>query len=167
MRFTREEAVERMLTGYSVYYNVERLDEEQKPLTAVCEFFQRDEKYVISKKANVWTTEMEEFLYVIDQEHLTKEDVVRWSEYVWEEGLKKANVGPGHMCTNAVAVFVCNTCDAEAAKALKKCRHHKSFQWSLRGWMDLQTVLVEVDTDGITSNSMGRNAAALLKKVLL
>ena len=89
-----------------------------------------------------------------------------YSDWARDEGLKKINVGPGHMNSNVVAVFVCDSCDEDARKALKKCRFHKSFKFSLHGWMDLHTILVEVGNDRIEGNGISRNAVKLLKKIL-
>jgi hypothetical protein len=70
------------------------------------------------------------------------------------------------MNSNIVALFVCDSCDEDARRALKKYRLHKSFKFSLHGWMDLHTVLVEVDNDRIEGNSISRSAVKLLKKIL-
>ena len=166
MKYTRDEAVERMLKSYSVYYNVTRFEDEQKPLTALCEFFQHTEKYVLSRKANLWTADSEEFLYLFTMEHLTLADFEKYSAYVREEGLQKINVGPGHMNSNVVAVFVCDSCDEDARQALKKCRFHKSFKFSFHGWMDLHTILVDMGYDLIDGNSISRNGVKFLKNIL-
>jgi hypothetical protein len=155
-----------MLKSYSVYYNVTRFEDEHLPLTALCEFFQHSEKYVLSRKANLWTVDSEEFLYLYNIEHLTLADVEKYCAWVWEEGQKRVNIGPGHMNSNIVALFVCGSCDEDARRALKKYRLHKSFKFSLHGWMDLHTVLVEVDNDRIEGNSISRSAVKLLKKIL-
>ena len=166
MKYNRTDAIERMLKSYSVYYNVTRFEDEHRPLTALCEFFQHTEKYVVSRKANLWSADSEEFLYLFEFEHLTLADFEMYSDWARDEGLKKINVGPGHMNSNVVAVFVCDSCDEDAYKALKKCRFHKSFKFSLHGWMDLHTILVEVGSDRIEGNGISRNAVKLLKKIL-
>ena len=88
MKYTRDEAVERMLKSYSVYYNVTRFEDEQKPLTALCEFFQHTEKYVLSRKANLWTADSEEFLYLFTMEHLTLADFEKSTIFANTEGSK-------------------------------------------------------------------------------
>ena len=69
MKYNRTDAIERMLKSYSVYYNVTRFEDEHRPLTALCEFFQHTEKYVLSRKANLWSADSEEFLYLFEFEH--------------------------------------------------------------------------------------------------
>ena len=53
-QYTREEAVQRLLDSYRAYYNITLFEDEQKPLTALCEFFENAEKYVLTRKANLW-----------------------------------------------------------------------------------------------------------------
>ena len=82
------------------------------------------------------------------------------------DGMKRIHVGPGHMASYSTAVFVCDTCDEDARKALKKCRIYKSFHFSLHGWMNFHAALVEVADGKVTSNASGHHVAKILKKVL-
>jgi len=168
MQYTRESAIGRLLESYKAYYNITMFEEEQKPLTAICEFFQSSERYVLSKKANLWSANCEEFIYVYDIEHLTKEAFEKYRTFTWEDAMKRANIGPDHMYTYATAVFLCDTCQEDAREALKKCRLYKSFQFSLHGWMEFHTAVMEVKAENkITSNKGGKRVAEILKNVLL
>lgn len=168
MQYTRESAIGRLLKSYQAYYNITMFEEEQKPLTAICEFFQHSERYVLSRKANLWTANCEEFLYLYDIEHLTKETFEKCRDYAWEDAGNRAHIGPGHMYTYVTPVFICDTCQEDARAALKKCRIYKSFRLSLHGWMDFHTAVLEVEHENrITSNKSGRCEEEVLKKVLL
>ena len=163
---TREQVIEVLLKNYRPFYNITMCEESQKPLIAECDFFEQNEKYVLSRKANLYTTKAEEFLYLIDVDHLTKDLFHKWLTYCHEEGMKKANIGPNHMYTYITPVFICNTCDEDAAKAIKKCRIYKSFHFSLHGWMDVHTCAIIVQDNDIISNASGRQNGKILKKVL-
>ena len=80
--------------------------------------------------------------------------------------MKQIHVGPGHMASYITAVFVCDTCDEDALKALKKCRIYKSFHFSLHGWMNFHAALVRVADSRIDANRSGHHVAKILKKVL-
>ena len=80
--------------------------------------------------------------------------------------MERIHVGPGHMASYITPIFICDTCDEAARKALKKCRIYKSFHFSLHGWMDHHTALVELSTGQIDGNLGGRHTANILKKVL-
>lgn len=167
MQYTRETALDRLLEGYRAYFNITLLEEEHKPLTAICEFFEHSEKYVISRQANLWKADCEEFVYVFDVERLTREIYERCRDQAYEDGMKRAHIGPGHMYTYITPIFLCDTCDEEARKALRKCRIYKSFRFSLHGWMDFHAAVLEVSAGNrITTNRSGRCVGEILKNVL-
>ena len=167
MEYTRETAANRLLESYRACYNIIMAEEEQEPLTAVCEFFERSEKYVISRQANLWTVNCEEFVYIYDVEHLTKAVFEKCRDEAWEDGLQRAHIGPGHMYTYVTPIFLCDTCEADARKALQKSRIYKSFRFSLHGWMDFHTAVLEVSgANRITTNGSGKCVGKVLKKVL-
>ena len=122
MEYTRETAIERLLKSYQAYYNIHMFEDEQTPITARCDFFEHSQKYVISKKAELWSAENEEFLYLLNIPHLTLAEFEKWRDYVLEDGKKLLHIGPGHMCSAITPIFICDTCDEDARKALKKCR---------------------------------------------
>ena len=165
MQDTREAVIERLLKSYRTYYDIHMLDDET-PITARCDFFEHSEKYVLSRKAELWSADNEEFLYIVDIPHLTLELYEKWRDYIQEDGMQRVKPGPGHMASYITAVFVCDTCDEDARKALKKCRIYKSFHFSLHGWMNFHAALVEVADGKVTSNASGHHVAKILKKVL-
>jgi uncharacterized protein YktA (UPF0223 family) len=166
MEYTRQSAVEKLLDSYKAYYNIIRCSEEEKPLTAVCEFFEHSEKYVLSRKAELWSADCEEFIYLFDIERLTLDIFEKCRDFAKEEGLKRAHIGPGHMYTYITPVFVCDICDEDAKKALKKCRIYQSFHFSLHGWMDYHAAVLEVSSNNIHTNRSGRCVEKIMKKVL-
>ena len=166
MQYTREAAIERLMKSYSSCYNIHSVEDDRIPITARCDFFEHSGKYVISKKAELWSADNEEFLYFINIPHLTVELYEKWRDYVQKDGMERLHIGSGHMASFITPVFICDTCEEEARRALKKCRISKSFHFSLHGWMDQHTALVELSTGQIDANSGGRHTAKILKKVL-
>lgn len=168
MQYTKESAIARLLDGYRAYFNITMFEEERKPLAAICEFFERSEKYLLSRQASLWTAECEEFVYIFNVECLTKEVFEQCRDEAYEEGMKRAHIGPGHMYTYITSIFVCDTCEEEARTALMKCRIYKSFRFSLHGWMDFHAAMLEVsEGNRITTNRSGRCVEKILKNVLL
>ena len=84
----------------------------------------------------------------------------------YQDGMERLHIGPGHMYSYITPIIVCDTCDEDAVKALKKCHIYKSFRFSLHGWMDFHAAAVIGDSDRIESNRAGRTTAKILKKVL-
>lgn len=167
MSSARKEAAERLLQSYEAYFNITRFDEEHAPLTARCDFFEHSQKYVLSQKAELWAADSEEFVYIYNIPHLTLELFQQCKDMAYEDGCGRMHIGPGHMYTFITAVFLCDTCDGDAMKALKKCRIYKSFHFSLHGWLDYHNAVVCFEEDNrVESNYAGRSTAKILKKVL-
>ena len=166
MQYTREAAIARLLKSFETYYNIHRFPENETPTTARCDFFEHSQKYVLSQKAELWSADCEEFLYLLDIPRLTLPLYEQWRDYIREEGMKLLHIGPGHMYSFITPVFVCDTCDEDARKALKKCRIYKSFQFSLHGWMDFHAAVYETSNDTIFTNAAGRCVGKVLKNVL-
>ena len=80
--------------------------------------------------------------------------------------MKRAHIGPGHMYTYITPVFICDTCQEDARKAVRKCRIYKSFKFSLHGWMDFHAAVLEVESNRITTNGSGKCVEKVLKNVL-
>ncbi len=163
---TREAVIERLLGSYRTYYNINLFEEEQKPLTARCDFFEHSEKFVLSKKAELWSADSEEFLYLLDIPHLTTELFEKWRDFVHEDGMGRLHIGPGHMYSFITPVFICDSCDESAVRAVRKCRIYKSFHFSFHGWMDFHVALVDLSKGRVYSNYSGHSTAKILKKIL-
>lgn len=166
MDYTRESAIERLLNSYRAYYNIYKFEGEQGLIAARCDFFEHAQKYVLSKKAELWSADSEEFLYIIDVPHLTKEIFLEYKDKVLEDGTSRMNIGPGHMYTYITPVFITDEADEDAIKALKKCHIYKSFHFSLHGWMDYRAALLQVTDGKMYSNNSGKSVVKIMKKVL-
>lgn len=165
-RQTRGELVDKLLKSYRAYYNITMFEEEKKPLVARCDYFESAQRYVVSKKAELWSANCEEFLYLFTVPHLTKEIYAQCENVVREDGMQRMHIGPGHMYSYLTAIIICDTCEEDAARALKKSRIHKSFRFSLHGWMEYHGAAVLADENRILTNGEGRCVVKTLKKVL-
>jgi len=166
MDYSVDSAADRLLKSLETYYNITKYKEEHRPLAALCEYYEASQKYVLSHKAELWSENSEEFLFLFQMNHLTLPDYEKCRDYAYEEGMKRAHIGPGHMYTYITPVFICNECDPVALKALKKTRIYKSFRFSFHGWMDFHTAVLEVQNNKISSNTGGKPVEKVMKKVL-
>lgn len=182
----RDEAVERLLSGYRRYYTITRFDgvreEEarglaeavhlQKPffsggseLSAVCEYYEQGEKYILFHSAQLWSTAQEEFIFLFKVPRLTLAVFRELSEYAYEAGMDMAHIGPGHMYTYISPLFICDSIDEEARKALEKCHRYKSFRFSFHGWMEFHAGALELTGGHFYFNRAGRCMEKGLRKV--
>ena len=167
MDYTLDKIVERLLESYKAYYDI-YLNEENwdSAIVARCEYYEHSEKFVMSKKAELWSENSEEFLYLIKLQRFTLADFELYKNLIYKDGMERAHIGPGHMYTYITPVFVCEEADEDAITALKKCRIYKSFRFSFHGWMDFHTAVIEINKNKISSNASGRCVERVLKRVL-
>ena len=129
----RNEALEKLIKSFEAFYNITRFEDENVLYCARCDFFQHSQKYVLSKKAELWSADCEEFVYLFNIPRLTLDILSDCQKCACEDGMSRMNTGPGHMYSYITALFLCDSCDEDARKQLKKTRIYKSFHFSLHG----------------------------------
>ncbi len=166
MQQERDALLERILDYYSRWYDIERYEEPSAPLVASAAFHEHGTGYILVRKAEMWSADRHEYAYFFSLPHLTAELYQACLDKTLELGEPRVDPVSGHMCTSLVTVILCDAADEDALRALKKCRIRKSFQFSLKGWMEIHTAAVEVGKASITANGAARNTAKFLKSVL-
>ena len=163
---TRQEAVDRLCDVYAGSYDVTRCEENEHALAATMDFYATAEKYVLSKKAKLWQANSFEYVYLFNVPHLTKEIYERCEKLAYEQGMARIQPNSTHMYTYITALFVCDSCDEDPRKALKRCKLYKSFKLSYWGWMDFHTGLVVLPEEKISTNASGHSAAQVFERGL-
>ena len=163
---TREDAVQRLCEIYQSTFDVQLCGEDELPLAAQMDFYAYSSKYVLSKKAKLWEANSFEYVYLFSVPHLTKEIYDVCEKLAYDKGMARVKPGPNHMYTYITALFVCDSCDEEARKALKRCRLYKSFRMSYWGWMDFHTALAVLPEESVSTNRSGHSAAQVFKQGL-
>lgn len=163
---TREAAVERLIERYEGYFDITRHEHPEQYLEAECDFHVHSSKYVLVKKAKLWEADSNEFIFLFSMPHLTRDIYQACEKTAYELGMQKVKPGPNHMYSYITAIFVCDTCDADAKRALQRCHIYKSFKFSFWGWMDFHTGLADLSTGTAAANGSGKQAAQLLETAL-
>ena len=163
---TREEVLARLVRSYSSYYNVTPLGPEEAPFVAECLYYADNTGYMLSKKFELWNARSFEHLFLLSVESLDLESYRALEQRAYERGMAKITPKPGHMYSFITPVIVCDRCTPEVIRAVKKCRIHKSFHFSLYGWMDYHAELVVLEQEQVYSNTSGQQPAKFLKKAL-
>lgn len=159
---------EQILMGYRNNYDIERLDDVEEGLVAKAHMHVSESQCVIFKEFEMWTADADEYVYIYRIPHLTAEAAKKAIEEAHADGmpmidLDHVNIKHQHMCTHLVALFLCDTADKDAIKVVKKCRIYKSFQFSLKGWMEMHTDLITLTDEKIYTNRYGTQTAKFLK----
>ena len=142
MESVTREMLDEILEYYRGYYDVSLEEKEELPLYATAAFHQVNEKYVLSKKANLWRAQVHEYVYFFKTDCLSREEFERCLNFAHQDGIQKIKPGPEHMYSYITVVFVCNRAEKEAENAAKRCRIHKDFKLSFHGWMDVKTAIL-------------------------
>lgn len=163
---TREEALDKLCHSYSGYFDVVRYEEPKGYLVAEAGLHIHSEKYVLVKAAKLWEADNNEYVYIFSVPVLTKEIFEQCREQARADGMQRIEPGPNHMCSYITAVFLCDTCEPDALRALRRTRIYKSFKLAFHGWMDYHTGVVELSTGKTAANGSRRSTAQLLKTTL-
>ncbi len=163
MAVTRSSFAEYFLDDLSAYFNIYP-DETESPLAARCEYHVRDEKYVLTRKAQLWAAESNEYLYLFSMPHLSMENMAACRQMALDDGMERIHPHSQHMYSYITAVFLYDTADEDALNELKRYKKSVSFKLSLHGWMEYRIAAVDVSTANIVSNRRGREVKKSLKK---
>lgn len=163
-----ESFAKQLFDGYRSNYNLEFFEDREDGLVMKGHMHVTESQCVIFEEFRMWDANADEYVYAFRIPHLTEEVAKKIIEYVHADGLPlidldHINIRHQHMCTHLVALFICDTADKEAIKVIKRCRIFKSFQFSLKGWMDMHTDLITLSDSKVYSNNYGRETAKFLK----
>lgn len=153
---SKEVLLQKVLRGYAGYFNIkEQVTIDGLPVAAEAEFHSRDEKYVLTKSAQLWAAEHNEYVFFILEEHLSEEKLRRYYDAILQEGMTRVKPGGDHMCSYITLIVFADQVDPAAGKAMKKLRFVKNFCFSLKGWAQFRGAVLEVPTDTWWANHMG------------
>ncbi len=168
MTYTRETFLDKVLEGYTSSYDIERVQHDALPLEATAHFHVREAQYALFKSAEMSASYSDEYVYFFSVPHLKRAMVEQCIQYAYDDGMPRIDLdsADAHMCTRLVVIFFSDSADEDALEEIKKCRIYKSFQFSLKGWMEFHTASVDFGKESVVSNRYGRETAKYLKSVL-
>ncbi|SFQ03434.1 hypothetical protein SAMN02910358_00463 [Lachnospiraceae bacterium XBB1006] len=168
-----EQFLKDMLTGYQSSYDITMVEdtEVETPLVAKAHYHVTESQCVVFKEFSMWTAESDEHVYIYHVKNLTTEVAKQLIEDAYGCGmplihLEDKNMKRQHMCTRLVMVVIAEATEDEALKIVKKCRIYKNFNFSLKGWMEMHTVAVDLHTGKVTGNRYSRETVKFLKELI-
>ena len=158
MEQSKEALLQKVLRGYSGYFNVkENIVLDGLPVAAEAEYHSRDEKYVLVKSAQIWAAENNEYAFFVLLDHLTEETLKSYYDAVLKEGMSRVKPEGDHMCSYVTLIVFADQVDPEAARAMKKLKYTKNFCFTLKGWAQFRGAALEVSSGKWCANHMGRD----------
>ncbi|MEE8886823.1 MAG: hypothetical protein SOI56_09755 [Eubacteriales bacterium] len=156
-----------LLNSYSQYYDIHHFPETERPLLARCDFHMEKGSYFLLKRNMTWMAKCHEYCYIVSVPHLTLDMYREYEKYVYDHGMTLIDPKSGdHMSTYLTLLVVCDSCDKDALRALKRCHIHKDFRFALDGWMDFHTALVCMSDHTIMTNMSGHDQKHFLKELI-
>lgn len=163
MPVSRSIMLAKLNDAYAVYFDVMPVDEETPHLAAGYAFHSVDECFVLSKKVKLWRAEINEFVYVFSVPELSADIFDLCRGKALELGMDRIRPHIEHRSSFITVLFICDSVADEAARLVRRTRHHKDFLFSLHGWMDFRTAALDLSTGTVTVNAAGRELADFIR----
>ena len=167
MSVTRQRLLEILEDSYTAYYNIIKEDlPSELPIVFRADYFKRTESYWLSKSITIYGNEENEYAYVFSAPEFSQEVIEKCFEYALSDGLPRVKPHKEHQVTNIKAVFVADSFEDGALKAVQKKKFSKSYHLSLWGYTDLLACAVIPESEEVYTNRAGQAQAAYFKKLL-
>lgn len=166
MSLEREAFLDVVEDSYSAYYNIikEGLPQDL-PMVFRGDFFQRAEKYWLSKKIPIYGNEMNEYVYVFSADSFDAGTVSKCIQFSMDDGLPRVKPHKEHQYTNIKALFIANEFEEAAIEDVRRRRFQKTYNHSLWGYSNLITVAVDASTEKVWFNAAGRDMKKYFSKL--
>lgn len=152
-----------LLEAFTAYYNIRRLEPDDD-FYATMAYHSREEKYVLTASAKLWAAESHEYAYMVTCDHLDLATAKEKIDAAMEQGLQCVKPHPEHMKSTVTALFVCQTCDKDAAKYIARFKKSKAYKLSMHGWMYGRAICLECGNQTVHAGANGKDMADYIKK---
>lgn len=152
--------------AYSAYYNIipnEGMTE--LPLIFRADYFNRAEKYWVTKSINIWANETNEYLYLFSAEQFDPDTVNKCIDYAIADALPRVKPHKEHQYTNFKTVFVTDCFDDATLKVIRKRKFTKNYKFSLYGYSMLMTAAVDLEKKKAFANPDGQRQLPFFQKL--
>lgn len=166
MNSNSTEILGNLLKTYETYFDISYNHcVNNLPVEAEAEFHSRSEKYVLVKKANLWSAESHEYTYFVMVDSLTPDIYENYRKAILEDGLKRIEPKKDHMCSYVSLIIITNSCSEDIHTPVLKTKFHKEFRFSIYGWMDYRVAVYDCSTGKIYTNRAGKDLKKNLQSV--
>ena len=82
----------------------------------------------------------------------------------WATGLEKVRPHEGHRNSDITLIVLADKITEQTQTTIKKTKLYKSYKFSFWGWSNFKLAAVELSSQGIYSNRLGKDYRKLLEK---
>lgn len=130
------------------------------------EYHERGEKYVLTKKAQLWAVEADEYVFVKKVSHLTEANLKDYFQLQINSLFNIVKPRPDHMSSAVALILLCESLDCEVEKIVKNCKFRKNYKLSFWGWADALLVVADIKNSHVYTNRTAKHMADVIKKNL-
>ena len=157
------EAIEKLLPAFGRYYTV-NTQNPVSPFIAEAEFRSHNEQYFLVRSAHIADIDSNEFVYFAGVPVLDDQTLAQLAAKAWDTGLEKVRPHEGHRNSDVTLIILANKIEDAVKATIKKTKFYKSYKLSFWGWSNFKLAAVELGTQGIYSNRLGKDYRKLLEK---
>lgn len=133
----------------------------------IARFNVRNSKYVLLKKAEVYSFKNYEYVLCKSFDRLTIETLERMKEELKENIYKLVEIDKEHMSSTITILFIGDyALNNDVEKKIKKFKFYKSFALGFKGWTNTKLIYIDRNTGETVSNKIGKSSAKNLKSVI-
>lgn len=165
--------LDHLLLKYSNTFNIYKpycMDGKEYP--AYGYFYSHNEKYVLVRKANMWTTHSYEHVLFMEAEDCTEETLREASgiiqDYMEPKLVRKGEKlpEPNHMSSYLNVVIICaNGVNREIEKKIKHFHFEKGYNFNMRGFSQGTIICVSLADRHFISSYHGRTKKKIFQQV--
>ena len=119
----------------------------------------------MSRKAKLWAVEANEYLYLFSTAKLDKDQAEACVLFSIEDALPRVEPHSEHMYSFITTVFVADETEHDVLKFIGRRRFNKSYRFGLHGSSPLKTVALDIGSEKIAANNMGRDLRKQIRNI--
>lgn len=160
-----QQALEKLLPLFNDYYTLNK-NPQNSIFDATAVFSSHNEQYFLIKSAKIADIDSNEYVYFATSQNLSLEQLQEFDAKAWEQGLSNVVPKEGHRNSDVLLIIICQTLEKKAKKAIKKCKHSKTYKLGMWGWSNYKLAVADLSTKSIITNRLGKDLIKIVNNIL-
>lgn len=153
----KEAVLENLVLQYEGYFNIERpFLHDGREFLFYGRFIQRQEKYVLVRRATLYAFETHEHVFVVSADELDDATFEDLSNFITHAEADFVEPNPEHMFSYITLIILCGHITESAREALRRFHFTKNYKLSTQGYSTVRIGAVELPSERVETNKAGR-----------
>ena len=160
----KEKFIKALKNNYDLKYEEKLMGEV---FDIIGEYNIRNSKYVLSKKAEIYSFKNEERIFIKHIKSIEKVYLDKLKNKISNDIEQLVNIDSEHMSTDLNFIFIVDKkIDDNIQRYIKKFKYHKSFLFGLKGWVNVKLYVYDMNSETLYTNRFGKKSVKEMKKIL-